>query len=133
MGVYMMLKTWGFHVEVVNFIPLVSFSSATFLYAIGIQALALSVMYELAPNALKASYVTFGGTHLWLHNFLSTKYLPMLFDALTFHGTMYVFAGVCIISAIFIVIYVPETKNKSYEEIMESLAPKKSRKNVCGE
>lgn len=41
LGVYMMLKTYGIHVEVVNWIPLASYSAATFLTSIGIQAISL--------------------------------------------------------------------------------------------
>lgn len=127
----MMLKTWGVHVEIVNWIPLVSFSAATFMYAIGIQALALGIIFEIAPEKIKEGYTSFCMSFVWFHNFIATKYLPMFFDLLGIHGGMYFFAGVCISSAIFIVLYVPETKGKSYEEIMESLAPKKLRLNNC--
>lgn len=106
----MMLKDWGIHVEVANWIPLVSFSAATFIYAIGIQALALGVIYEIAPEKIKESYTSFCMSFQWFHNFVSTKYLPMYFDFLTFYGGMYSFAAVCILSAIFIILYMPETK-----------------------
>lgn len=108
-----MLKSWGFAVEVVNWIPLVSYSAATFIYAIGIQALALGIIFEIAPEKIKESYATFAMTFMWIHNFTSTKYLPFCFDALGFHGSMYVFAAVCILSAIFIIGYLPETKGKN--------------------
>lgn len=106
----MMLKSWGIHVEVFNWIPLVSFSAATFIYAIGIQALALGVIFELAPENIKETYTSFNMAHVWFHNFITTKYLPMFFDLLSFHGGMFFFAGVCIVSAIFIMFYLPETK-----------------------
>lgn len=43
MGLYMMLKMWGIHVDVVNWIPLTFFTAATFISAIGIQALSLGM------------------------------------------------------------------------------------------
>lgn len=43
MGIYMMMKDWGFHVEVLNWVPLASYSAATFISAIGIQSLTLTV------------------------------------------------------------------------------------------
>lgn len=43
LGVYMMMKTWGWHVEVVNWVPLASYSAATFISAIGIQSLTITV------------------------------------------------------------------------------------------
>ena len=125
LGVYMMLKSWGISVEVVNWIPLASYSAATFISAIGIQALALGVIYEIAPEKIKEIFTSFAMTYLWVNDFLSIKYLPSCFDVFGFHNTMFAFAGVCILSAIFIILFMPETKGKSYEEIMDALAPKK--------
>lgn len=124
MGIYMMLKSWGIYVEIVNWIPLVSFSAACFISAIGIQALSLAIIYEIAPEKIKEIHTSFCLSLSWLLSFTSTKYLPMFLDVLGFHSSMYLFAGVCILSAIYIILYMPETKGKSYEEIMESLAGK---------
>lgn len=129
MGVYMMLKTWGIPLETVNWIPLASYSAATFISAIGIQSLTLTVVYEIAPEKIKETYMSFCMTLLWILNFVSTKYLPMLLDVLEFHGSMYLFSGVCILSAIYILLYMPETKGKTYEQIMNALASKNARQN----
>lgn len=131
LGIYMLLKSWGIHVEVVNWTPLVSFSAATFISAVGIQALALSVIFEIAPEKIKETYTSGFSTFLWMNSFISTKYLPMFLDLIAFHNSMFVFAGVCILSAIFIIFYVPETKGRSYEQIMESLSAKTIRNNEC--
>lgn len=130
MGVYMMLKAWGIHVEVVNWIPLAAYSSATFISAIGIQSLTITVVYEIAPEHIKETYMSFCMTVSWTLSFISTKYLPQFLELLEFHYSMYVFAGVCILSAIYILLYMPETKGKSYEEIMKSLAPKPRKQNT---
>lgn len=56
-----------------------------------------------------------------IHLFLALKYLPSLADVLGFHGSMFLFSGVCIFGALFVFFYMPETKSKSYEEIMREL------------
>lgn len=38
------------------------------------------------------------------------------------YGTMLILACLCFVGAVFIIIYVPETKNKSIEEIQEIMA-----------
>ena len=124
MGVYMMLKSWGIPVEVVNWVPLASYSAATFISAIGIQTVTLTVVYEIAPEKIKETYMSFCMTLMWVLAFISTKYLPQFLDLLGFHNSMYVFAGVCILSAIYIILYMPETKGKTYEQIMNALASK---------
>lgn len=81
-------------------------------------------MYEIAPERIKATYMSFTMTLLWILSFISTKYLPQFLELLGFANSMYVFAGVCILSAIYIIIYMPETRGKTYEQIMEALASK---------
>lgn len=130
MGAYMTFKAWGFHVEMVNWIPLVSYSAATFISAIGIQTVTITVVYEIAPEKIKETYMSFCMTVSWTLSFISTKYLPQFLEVLGFHYSMYVFAGVCILSAIYIILWMPETKGLSYEQIMNSLAPKKRNQNV---
>lgn len=87
-------------------------------------------MYEIAPEKIKESYMSFCMTVSWTLSFISTKYLPQFLELLTFHFSMYFFAGVCILSAIYIVLYMPETRGKSYEQIMQSLAPKSRNQSV---
>lgn len=41
---------------------------------------------------------------------------------------MYVFAGICMWCAIFMILFIPETKGKSHEQIMKSL---KSNTHYC--
>lgn len=42
-------------------------------------------------------------------------------EILGFGESMFLFAGVCVACELFIIFFVPETKGKSHEEIMESL------------
>lgn len=124
LGTYTLLKTFDINVEVVNWIPVASFSSATFISAFGIQSLTLTVVSEIMPEKIKEIYMSFCMTLLWGLNFISAKYLPDFIEILGFHGSMYMFAGVCLFSALYIVLFMPETRGKSYEDIMKSLGPK---------
>lgn len=73
------------------------------------------------PERIKDGCVSFCMSLLWTFSFIIIKYLPMLMELLGFHGSMYLFAGICIAGAAFIVTVMPETKCKTHEEIMKSL------------
>lgn len=107
--------------ETYNWIPLVSFSFVLFIASLAVLTLPFIVISELMPEKLKEFGVSFCMTLLWSFAFIALKYLPLLADTLGFHGSMFLFAGVCVFGAIFVAFYMPETKGKSYEEIMNSL------------
>lgn len=147
LGVYMMLKSWKFEVDDYNWIPIASFSfgidfvrflirgsnfvvifachlqtfSVIFIASWAILTLPFLVISEIMPMKLKEFGASFCMTLLWSFAFIIIKYLPLLTDVLQFHGTMFLFAAVCLSSALFIIVYMPETKGKSYDQIMHSL------------
>lgn len=53
---------------------------------------------------------------------LANQFLPSSIAVLGLYGTMFILACLCFVGAILIIIYVPETKNKSIEEIQEIMA-----------
>ena len=73
------------------------------------------------PEHLKEFLMSFCMALMWLLAFATTKFLPFLTNTFGFHGSMFLFSGVCLISILFIVFFVPETKGKSYEQIMNAL------------
>ncbi|XP_031619245.1 facilitated trehalose transporter Tret1-like [Contarinia nasturtii] len=111
--VYMMLKTWKYNVEELNWIPIASFSFVIFVASCAILTLPFLVISEIIPENLKEFGVSFCMTLLWSFAFIILKYLPLLTGTLGFHGSMFLFAGACLSGAIFIMFYMPETKGKS--------------------
>lgn len=80
------------------------------------------IITEIMPAKLKDFGVSFSMSLLWLLAFIMLKYLPFIIELLSFHGSMFLFASVCLIGALFIGQFVPETGNgKSHAEIMKSL------------
>ena len=121
LGVYMMLKSWNIDVTTFNWIPLVSFSFVVFVSQLGVLSLPFIVMAEIMPEKIKDACVSFCMSLLWTFSFITIKYLPALTETLGFHGSMFLFAFVCICGATFVIAFMPETKCKSHEEIMKSL------------
>lgn len=118
----MMLKSWHhINVEIVNWIPLVSFSWVLFITSLGIQSVVFTVVTEIMPEKIKDAGVTLCTMLLWIFAFLNIKFLPHLTDAISFHGAMFLYAAICFIGAVFVLIVLPETKGLSHNEIMKSL------------
>lgn len=53
--------------------------------------------------------------------FILIKFFPMMSNVLGMHGSMFLFASISIVGAFLIMVVMPETKGKSYEEIMKFL------------
>lgn len=121
LGVYMMLKSWDISVENVNWIPLASFSWTIFIESLGLQMLELTIVSEIMPETIKDTCVSFFTAFIWILTFINTKYLPFLVETIAFHGAMYFFAGICLVSVIILILIMPETKGKNHEEIMKLL------------
>lgn len=121
MGVYMMLKSNDADVTAINWIPLASFGFVLFVSQLGVLSLPFVVLAEIMPYKIKDTSVTCCMSLLWILSFITRKYLPLLIQLIGFHGSMFLFAGICLCGAAFVILFMPETKMKSHEEIMKSL------------
>lgn len=83
-----------------------------------ISTLALSVIAELMPENLREFGVSFCNAILGTSSFIVLKSYLLALDTLGVHGTMFMFAGILVPCLIFIILCVPETKGRSYNEIM---------------
>lgn len=121
LGIYMMLKSWHLNVEIVNWIPLVSFSWVTFISLMGIQSLPMSIIPEIMPLHIKEAGCGFCMSLVWISSFINMKYSQFFIETIGFHWTMYIFAGICLSCTVIVLICLPETKAKSHQEIMKLL------------
>ena len=121
LGVYIMLKSWGYDVQPYNWIPVFSLSACIAIQSLAVSSLSFSVTAEFLPQQLKEFGTSFCNTILSISAFIVLKFMPLLNETVGLHGTMFLFAIFCIACTLFIILYVPESKGKSYEEIMRSL------------
>ncbi|XP_055302940.1 uncharacterized protein LOC129568722 [Sitodiplosis mosellana] len=119
LGTYVMLKSWDYDVEPFNWIPIASFSFVVFIASLGVLNLPFLVISEIFPENIKDFAVSFCMIVLELLTFIVVKWLPFIMGSLGFHGSMFLFAGICLLGEVFIIIFLPETKGKSYEQIMD--------------
>jgi sugar porter (SP) family MFS transporter len=91
------------------------------LAAIGIYAMSLApvtwvLIAEIFPNNVRTAASTIAILSLWVAYFILVFTFPILFDKLG-DSTFYIYAVICALGFLFILIKVKETKGKTLEEL----------------
>ena len=96
------------------------------LAAIGSYAMSLApvtwvVISEIFPNRIRGAAMAVAVSSLWIACFALTYTFPMLNAKLGSAGTFWLYAAICVAGFVFIKFKLPETKNKSLEQIEREL------------
>lgn len=83
---------------------------------------------EIFPNHLRARAVGLTTMFLWGANWAIGQFTPILLNGLGGAITFWIFAAINVICFIFVVKIIPETKNKTLEEIEQFWKPAKKQK-----
>lgn len=121
LGTYLLLQSWGYEVSHLNWIPIVCCSFVVLAQSLGVSTLSYTVTAEVMPENIKEVGITISNIVLGVTATLVLQFMNNLDDAIGQHGTMLFFGGLSIPAALFVIFYMPETKNKSYHEIMDDL------------
>lgn len=116
-----MLKEWHYPVDAFDWLPVASFSSAIFMASWGILNLPFLVISEIMPQNFKEFGATLCISIIWISSFSTVKFFPFLIDLIQLHASLFLFSGFCLAGTVFILVFLPETKGKSYDEIQKLL------------
>jgi MFS family permease len=92
-------------------------------FALSVGPVTWIVLSEIFPSAFRAKAIAISTAALWFANFIVSQTFPMLDENSTLvahfgHGfPFFVYAGFCIAEIWFVWRNLPETKNRSLEEI----------------
>lgn len=125
MAIFAGLMSWQFSLETPNV-------TMTLIFIIGfVTAFCMSMgpipwimIPEIFPNYLRARATGVVTIFLWGANFCIGQFTPMLLKGWGPAATYLLFAAINLICFIFVLTIVPETKNKSLEEIEKFWTPK---------
>lgn len=117
----MLFKSWNYDVSSYSWISIVSLGSVIFIQSLGVSSMSLSVTAELMPANIRAFGISFCNTVLGIAAFLVLKVVLPLTEMMGLGTMVFIFAASCFVCGIFIVLILPETKGRSYDEIMKSL------------
>jgi len=74
------------------------------------------VMSEIFPTRVRGRAMSIATVCLWVACFAVTQFFPILLGRIGVY-TFFIYAGMCVVSFLFVARCVPETKDKSLEEI----------------
>jgi len=99
---------------------------ALVLAAIGCYAMSLApvtwvIISEIFPNRIRGAAMSIAVMALWTACFILTYTFPMLNKHLGPAGTFWLYAAICVAGFIYIFANLPETKNKTLEELEKDL------------
>ena len=86
-------------------------------YAMSLAPVTWVVLSEIFPNKIRGIAMSIATVSLWTACFVLTYTFPLLNQLLKASGTFWLYGSICILGFWFIFKRLPETKNKSLEEI----------------
>ena len=86
-------------------------------YAMTLAPLTWVLIAEIFPNRLRSLGVSIAVAALWISSFALTYSFPFIEHALSSAGAFFLYGAICLAGAVFVFLFVPETKGRSLEEI----------------
>lgn len=102
---------WGLLAGVLGFVA---------AFAVAMGPIPWIVNAEIFPTKLRGRAMSMAIFCLWFADWVVTQTFPMLRDGIGASNTFWVYAGFSLLSTIFVVVMVPETKGRTLEEIEAS-------------
>uniref|UniRef100_A0A1B0BCA7 Major facilitator superfamily (MFS) profile domain-containing protein n=1 Tax=Glossina palpalis gambiensis TaxID=67801 RepID=A0A1B0BCA7_9MUSC len=121
LGGYIYLNAIGYDTQPFAWIPIASFSFTIFIGCCGVLTLPFVLVSEIMPPKIRSSGSMLCTLCMWTFAFVLIKYLPLMSAIMGMHGMMFFFASCSLSGALFVIGFVPETKGKSIETILEKL------------
>ncbi len=85
-------------------------------FAIAMGPVVWVVLAEIFPTAIRGTAMSIATVCLWISCFLVSQFFPWMLDNLG-GNCFFVYAFICAIAFIFVLVFVPETKGRTLEEI----------------
>jgi SP family sugar porter-like MFS transporter len=114
----------AYYTQISGWPMLVMIVAAIACYAMTLGPVVWVVLSEIFPNRIRGVAMSVGTMSLWIACFVLTYTFPILNDLLNTSGTFWLYAMICLAGFIFVYRTLPETKNKSLEELEKLLLKK---------
>ena len=86
-------------------------------YASSLAPVTWVIISEIFPNRIRGMAMAIATLFLWFACYLLTLSFPIMMETLQGSTTFWIYAAICILGFIFVLKKVPETKQKSLEEL----------------
>jgi len=109
----------SFAMTYLQWCPLVSLLTYVVAYSIGVGPITYMILGEIMPQHVKGLASSILTAFKWFLGFTVTRFFLDLMDLVGKACGYWIFMGICLLGAIYIYFFVPETKGKTLEEIQE--------------
>ncbi len=90
-------------------------------FAVSFGTVAYVIISEIFPTHVRGVAASIATFALWGGNYLVSQFFPVLVDNIGSSSTFFLFSGICLLALVFTVALVPETKNRTLEEVEREL------------
>jgi len=104
-------------VDSIGFLPLVSLMVFIAAFSLGFGPIPWILNVELIPPEARAISSSLATSFNWIISFLVAQFIPTIGDAIGASSCYFIFSAIALLGTIFIIIFVPETKGKTEDEI----------------
>jgi SP family arabinose:H+ symporter-like MFS transporter len=91
-------------------------------YAMSLAPVTWVVIAEIFPNRIRGAAMSVAVLALWSACTVLTFTFPLLNQRLGSHGTFWLYGAICLLGFVFVLRRLPETKDKTLEQIETELA-----------
>lgn len=117
-GTYLYMKNCTeLDVSSINFVPLIALLGLVVVFSAGLQTIPLVLMGEVFPTNVKAVAMCAADIYYSMIVAVISKLFHWTNNEFGMHVSFYGFSVCCLLGLMFIVLYVPETKGKTLEDI----------------
>lgn len=128
LGIYFFLKDQDVaKVESLGWLPILALCVFIIMFSFGFGPVPWLMMGELFAQDIKGFAAALAGTTNWLLAFLITKTFNNLRMSLGSGPTFWLFSGLTLLGAVFVFMFLPETKGKSLQEIQDVMSGRRRR------
>ncbi|XP_069687040.1 facilitated trehalose transporter Tret1-like [Periplaneta americana] len=120
-GSYFYVKHLDLDVNNIRWIPISGLSLFVLSFSVGMGPVPFVMISEIFPPNIRGMASWLCISVLWLLAFFVGKFFITISLMVGVHICFWIFASICLMGAIFDVVYIPETKNKSLEEVLQEL------------
>ena len=120
-GTFCWMQTAGYEVSSFSWIPVVALSTYAIVYNIGMGSGPFIVASEIFSSDICSFANSVAQFFMWILAFLMVKFFPTLMSVIGVAGCFFLLAFCCVASFVFTIIFVPETKGRTLESILDEL------------
>jgi len=124
------LLGYFYYTNVTGFPLLLLVLLAIAIYAMSLAPITWVILSEIFPNRIRGVAMSVATFALWIASALLVQTFPIFNEYLGTSGTFWIYGIICALGFLFVFKKLPETKNKSLEEIEKLMVSDKESKNI---